>query len=126
MTNASDRLFIDTSYLIARFNRFDQYHDCAVALDNVIHRARELWTTDAILLEFAAAFGSPGQRGHVVSVWDRFHAGEEYRTSDCSFDHLNSAMDLYRSRDDKAWSLADCLSFVVMEQQELTDALTAD
>ncbi len=33
---------------------------------------------------------------------------------------------LYRSRPDKAWSLTDCVSFVVMRDADLRDALAAD
>ncbi len=33
---------------------------------------------------------------------------------------------LYASRADKNWSLTDCISFVVMEEYGLTDALTSD
>jgi predicted nucleic acid-binding protein len=33
---------------------------------------------------------------------------------------------LYRQRLDKRWGLTDCISFVVMRQQQITDALTAD
>jgi len=35
-------------------------------------------------------------------------------------------LDLYRERPDKDWSLTDCISFVIMRQQQITDALTAD
>jgi predicted nucleic acid-binding protein len=35
-------------------------------------------------------------------------------------------LDLYASRFDKAWSLTDCISFVVMEQQGIREALTGD
>ena len=35
-------------------------------------------------------------------------------------------MDLYDSRNDKQWSLTDCISFVVMQDYEITDALTGD
>jgi predicted nucleic acid-binding protein len=34
--------------------------------------------------------------------------------------------DLYRRRPDKAWSLTDCISFVVMQQEGLSEALTRD
>ena len=34
--------------------------------------------------------------------------------------------DLYRQRGDKEWSLTDCISFVVMADEVLTDALTGD
>src|SRR5438034_108058 len=39
------------------------------------------------------------------------------------FDH---GIDLYRKRPDKSWSLTDCISFVVMEQEEVTEALSGD
>lgn len=39
---------------------------------------------------------------------------------------LQRGLALYASRHDKAWSLTDCLSFVVMQDQGLTEALTAD
>ena len=35
-------------------------------------------------------------------------------------------MDLFRNRPDKAWSLADCVSFILMGDQHLTDAWTCD
>lgn len=36
------------------------------------------------------------------------------------------ALGLYSSRNDKSWSLTDCIAFVVMKQQGLTDALAVD
>jgi hypothetical protein len=39
---------------------------------------------------------------------------------------LQRALLLYRARPDKTWSLTDCLSFVVMQDRELTEALTTD
>ncbi len=41
-------------------------------------------------------------------------------------DLVNAAVGLYRARPDKNWSLTDCLSFVVMEQRQLREALTTD
>lgn len=38
----------------------------------------------------------------------------------------NRGMELYRSRPDKAWSLTDCLSFQIMWDHGITDALTGD
>lgn len=39
---------------------------------------------------------------------------------------FEQAFRLYRDRPDKERGLTDCLSFIVMEDRELTDALTAD
>jgi uncharacterized protein len=41
-------------------------------------------------------------------------------------DLIDAAVQRYRTRPDKDWSLTDCLSFVVMEQRHLTEALTTD
>jgi len=39
---------------------------------------------------------------------------------------LARGLDLYESRSDKPWSLTDCISFVIMQEQNVHDALTAD
>lgn len=36
------------------------------------------------------------------------------------------ALQLYVDRPDKGWGLVDCVSFVVMNERGLTDALTTD
>ncbi len=38
----------------------------------------------------------------------------------------DAGIELYRTRSDKDWSLTDCISFVVMEQRGIVDALTGD
>lgn len=48
------------------------------------------------------------------------------RSESVSTQLLLRAVDLYERRSDKTWGLTDCLSFVVMQENELTDALTAD
>lgn len=37
-----------------------------------------------------------------------------------------SAFDLFSARTDKEWGLVDCVSFVVMRNRGMTQALTAD
>lgn len=39
---------------------------------------------------------------------------------------LHRGFALYKARPDKEWGLTDCISFVVMEDHGLTEALTAD
>lgn len=39
---------------------------------------------------------------------------------------FDRGFDLYSQRPDKGWSLTDCISFVVMTERGLTDALTGD
>lgn len=76
-TAPTDRLFLDTGYVIARFNRRDEYHNAAKQLAEVVIVASELWTTDAVLLEIAAAFSAPAYRPFAIAVWDEFHGGND-------------------------------------------------
>jgi uncharacterized protein len=39
---------------------------------------------------------------------------------------FHQALDLYKQRADKAWSLTDCASFPIMQQKNLLEALTHD
>jgi predicted nucleic acid-binding protein len=39
---------------------------------------------------------------------------------------LQEGIDFYAQRPDKEWSLTDCISFVVMTREQITDALTGD
>jgi predicted nucleic acid-binding protein len=39
---------------------------------------------------------------------------------------LTKALQLYENRADREWGLTDCISFVVMNAQRLTDALSPD
>jgi uncharacterized protein len=39
---------------------------------------------------------------------------------------LKRGLALYDGRPDKEWQLSDCISFVVMEDEGITDALTGD
>jgi len=127
MQPPSDRIFLDTGYVIARFNRRDQHHAKAKQLAGVIAAARELWTTDAVLLEVAAAFSHPSHRTIALSIWDEFHGGNRHcRACEAAGERLDRAVEMFRQRSDKAWSLTDCLSFVVMNDHQLTDALTTD
>ncbi|HUY32314.1 MAG TPA: hypothetical protein VMV69_06000 [Pirellulales bacterium] len=48
----------------------------------------------------------------------------EVVTMDVTLD--DAAWELWRTRLDKEWSLVDCVSFVVMQQRNLTEALTTD
>jgi uncharacterized protein len=41
-------------------------------------------------------------------------------------DLFEEGLALYQRRPDKDWSLTDCISFVVMERQQIRHALTGD
>lgn len=121
----NERFFLDTAYVQALLNRRDQHHERAKELFPRVRTAEEIWTTEAVLIEI----------GNALSGFDRQAAAHFiegcYQTDNIyviSVDTvlLERALQLYRDRPDKQWGLTDCVSFVAMQDQYLTTALTLD
>lgn len=116
--------FIDTSHLLAFVNMSDEYYEqanfAAAALEG------KLLTTEAVLTEFGNSLHEARWKQLVVKtiIALRNDLDTEILSVDASL--FNRAFELYRSRLDKDWSLTDCISFVVMQERGLTEALTID
>ncbi len=112
-------MFLDTFFLQALVNRDDEFHQQAIALKPLL-RAAEVWVTEAVLIEIGDAF----------SRYDRFiwqcYQGSNIQIVSVTTPLIHQALELYEARPDKDWGLTDCLSFVVMQDKNLTDALTGD
>jgi uncharacterized protein len=118
-------LFLDTAYVLALVDRRDQYHVSALALQHRLRDAAEVWTTEAVLLEIGNSL-SASNRGQAVRLNRRAYETRNLRVAPLTTKPLLEALVLYESRSDKQWGLTDCISFVVMRTQDLTDALTSD
>jgi len=117
-------MLLDTSGLLCLHNRAEPYHTHARTL---YHAARGWLTHNYVLAEFVALanarrlprvaaltfivdlVGNPA----IETVWvdEALH---------------RDAMDLLLARQDKTYSLCDSVSFVLMRQRYLTEALTTD
>src|SRR4051794_29137587 len=122
---SGERLFIDTSYPQALFDRLDQFHGRAVAVRPRLDGASELWVTEAILVEVGNALSSY-HRDAAVEFIDGCYQTDQVRVVAVDTPLLLRSLRLYESRRDKNWGLTDCISFVVMSENGLTSALTAD
>jgi predicted nucleic acid-binding protein len=79
-----------------------------------------------VLAELADAMCRPRHRGLVVEFIRNLQSNSRVKIVSPSQDLFDRGLDLYSTRQDKSWSLTDCISFVVMQNQGLTEALTAD
>ena len=88
---------------------------------------RARWITTAwVLTEVADAMSLPQHRGTFVKFLGSLEKNPGVTIKPASEALYRSGLDLYAGRPDKAWSLTDCISFVVMEQEGLRQALTGD
>lgn len=120
-----DRLFLDTVFIQALLNKNDQYHNQAKILLPRIKNAIEVWVTEAVLMEVANALSAVNRQAAVLFI------NQCYQTDNINVVSVDTplfvrALQLYQNRQDKNWGLTDCISFIVMQEQELVYAATAD
>jgi len=120
-----DRLFLDTAFIQALLNPRDNYHNQAKQLFPRIRTASEVWITEAIFAEVGNALSAFNRNGAVQFIQQCYRT-DNIKVVSINTELLTQALALYKSRLDKTWGLTDCISFVVMQQQNLTDAVTAD
>ena len=118
------RVFGDSFYFIALLNERDAAH-IQVRQFAARHRMHVV-TTRWILAEVADALCQAAWRGRVGASLAFMMARSKFTVHAQSDDLFERGLALYRSRADKDWSLTDCISFVVMADERLTDALTSD
>ncbi len=117
-------VFADTFALIAWLNPRDDAHALVAAyLDGFTGR---LVTTEWVLMELADALSAPEARATAVAFLHAVRADPMFDVVGYIAAVYQTGFDLFATRPDKAWSLTDCISFGVMAERGLTDALTAD
>ncbi len=118
-----NRFFADTFYFLALLNQRDEAHDRAVALAERVDR---LVTTEWVLTELADGLASSHGRSMFVQTRQELLADANVRVVPLEMGLYEEGVKLYASRPDKEWSLTDCLSFVVLQREGITEALTGD
>ena len=81
-------------------------------------------TTEFVLIELADGMASPLSRKSCAAFIDWLRLDEDVTIVPATSELFDEGLALYRSRDDKKWSLTDCTSFVVMKREGLVEALS--
>src|SRR5437763_422827 len=120
----SDKIFVDTSFVLALINERDQYHDQAEALSYRFDFSF-LVTTDAVLLEIGNALAKDFRKGavEIIKVLRNSRRVEIVSIDEKLFE---KGLNFYERHNDKVWGLVDCISFVVMREIRVTEVLTFD
>ena len=116
--------FADTGYLLGLLNHQDQHHATCAAWTRAVEPG--IVTTEYVAIEYFNRLAAPVDREAALSFWSRFLRLPGVVVVPASEALFQGGLDLYRSRPDKAWSLTDCISFVVMRERGLTETLAYD
>ena len=122
-------IFVDTAGWACLFVKTEPYHRyAAVLFREQRDRGARFVTTNYVLLELVALFMSPLRlpRARLIDYIEAIK-----RAPYVEVVHIDEELDaagwaLLKSRVDKNWSLVDAVSFVVMQERTIKEALTTD
>jgi uncharacterized protein len=117
-------VFADTSFFLASLNPDDQIHERAIAVSREVTAPR--LTTGFVLLEVGNAMSRAALRSQFVEFYAWLQQHPRVRIVPVSGELFHRGYELDAAREDKDWSLTDCISFIVMRDEEVQAALTHD
>jgi predicted nucleic acid-binding protein len=118
-------VFADTYYFIAVLGPDGPERRRALQVGGATS-GRRLITTAWVMTEVGSFMRRPHERTAFVELVKKLEAINNALLLPAEADLWSRGLKLYESRLDKEWSLVDCVSFVVMNDRKLTDALTGD
>lgn len=123
------KLFVDTSGWGNLIDVSQPYHALATDLYRTAkQQSFRLITSNYVLVELVALLERPLRlpRGQAIAFLKSLKASPAVEVLHIDLDLDTEAWKLLEARLDKAWSLVDCSSFAIMQQQNISHALTND
>lgn len=119
------RVFADAWFYIALLDPHDAGHTAAraVCADESV---AGFVTTRWVLTEVANMLAGSRARRTCAAFLRELGTASDTRITPDSQALFQRGLALYEERPDKAWSLTDCISFLVMSDEGMSEALTGD
>lgn len=119
--------FVDTQCLIAVTTPRDSGYAKARAVMSELELAgTRLITTDAVLIEYCNALAKHQLRNRAIAMVKLLATNPAFDIVHVTKEIYERSFGLYSNRPDKDWGLTDCISFEVMRERKIKQALTAD
>ncbi len=120
-------IFIDSSGFFAFLVHRDPAHPAARGLFQILHgQKRRSCTTDHVIAETLTLLRARGQNHLCHTFYNIVQNTPSLHIAHTSEDIFAKAAAFFLRHSDKGYSFTDCVSFVVMREKKLTDALTTD
>ena len=117
--------FVDTWFVVATFDRLDSAHRFVLRLEPAL-RNHTLVTHDGVFTEFLAFVSGYGAMHRAAAVRLVRNAMRQGTVRPADRLLVLRALTLYEDRLDKAYSLVDCMSMIIMRDRGITHVLTND
>ncbi len=120
-------VFADTSYWVAIANPQDQWHKAAEQAFAALGQVKVM-TTETVLVEFLTGLSNLGSdlREYGVKIVQNVFEDANVRVVPQTHDLLMKGLKRYKERPDKKYSMQDCISMIVMEENSIEEVLSSD
>jgi uncharacterized protein len=120
-------VFIDAACIVSLINPRDQKHQTAQDALNEV-RGAELVTTDAVLTEVLNYYSERGDylRSEALKIVKGLMNHKDINLIYHGKYWFYLGLERFEERQDKGYSLTDCISMVIMEANAIQDILTSD
>lgn len=120
-------IFLDAAYVIALSSPKDQYHNRAKLIAEQLEvDGSRMITTRAVILEIGNALSKQQYREAAIELLDSLEEDSNVEIIPLTENLYRRGFQLFQERSDKEWGITDCISFVIMKDRNLMDALTTD
>ena len=117
-------VFADTAFYVALVNPRDALYATAVAVARKFQGT--LVTTEYVLVELGNRLSRSGDKDIFVELIRRLEGDARVVVVPAGPALFQQGFQLLANRLDKDWSLTDCISFVIMQERGIIEALTGD
>jgi predicted nucleic acid-binding protein len=117
-------LFADAYYFLALGNPDDTDHQRVLAFARRL--SEPMVTTTWVLTEVGDASAAPRLRPGFLRLLEELRNDAYATVVPATQGLFERGVELYSKRPDKGWSLTDCISFTVMNDYQIVEALTGD
>lgn len=117
-------IFVDTGFLVALAQPTDELHQRARAWASRINEP--LLLTQYVHLEVMNHLSRVADRARAGLITSHVLSSPGYEFLYVSEEGYRAGLELHQARQDKEWSLTDCISFHIMRERGIRKALAFD
>ena len=126
-SSSTNLVYVDAAGWIALVNRRDSLHTEAVRIyRQLLQEQCQFITASVVLLEVGNWLSPAPLRGLAIDLLHRIEQSSRIEVVHVTPELYAGGWELYSNRLDKDWGMIDCISFVIMQEHNLVEALTSD
>ena len=126
-SSSTNLVYVDAAGWIALVNLRDALHTEAVRIyKQRLQQQCQFITASVVLLEVGNWLSPAPLRGLAIDLLHRIEQSRRIEVVHVTPELYAEGWQLYSNRLDKDWGMIDCISFVIMQERNLTEALTSD